>query len=117
VTAVSFLISGLLLGVVIGISWYGARTLPPEARIPLHYGLGAYGNFASKTTGLLLWPAGGAVVFALLAAVSEHAIKANHGGSGKVTLIILPIALAVIAVTQWGAISLARRNATSRSGP
>ena len=60
----SFVISGLLLGAMIGISWYGARTLPPDARIPLHFGIGTYNNFASKTTGLIIWPVGGVVVFA-----------------------------------------------------
>jgi hypothetical protein len=31
----SFVISGLLFGVIIGISWHGARILLPDARIPL----------------------------------------------------------------------------------
>ena len=115
-TVASFVISGLLVGAMIGISWYGARTLPADARIPLHFGIGAYNNFASKTTGLILWPAAGVVIFALLTAVSAGAIKANHGGSPRVVLIILPIVLAVTAVAQWGAISLARRNVTSGPG-
>jgi hypothetical protein len=113
VTVVSFVISGLLLGEMIGMSWYGARTLPRDARIPLHFGIGAYNNFASKTTGLIVWPAAGVVICALMAAVSAGAIKANHGGSPRAVLIILPVVLAVTAVAQWGAISLARRNATS----
>jgi hypothetical protein len=116
VTVVSFVISGLLLGAMIGLSWYGERTLPPDARIPLHFGIGAYNNFAAKTTGLIVWPAAGVAIFALLAAVSAGAIKANHGGSPRVVLIILPIVLAVTAVAQWGAISLARRNVTSGPG-
>ncbi len=115
-TVVSFVISGLLVGAMIGISWYGARTLPPDARIPLHFGIGTYNNFASKTTGLIIWPVGGVVIFALLAAVSAGAIKGNHGGSPGAVLIILPIVLAVTVVAQWGAISLARRNATSGPG-
>jgi hypothetical protein len=110
VTVVSFVISGLILGAMIGISWYGARTLPADARIPIHYGLGAYNNFTSKTFGLIMWPAGGAVVFGILAAVSAHAIKPNHASGGQVQLIILPIVLAVAAASQWGAISVARKN-------
>ena len=51
----------------------------------------------------------------MLAAVSAHAIKANHGGSGAVSLIILPIVLVAIVCVQWGAISVARRNTTIRS--
>jgi hypothetical protein len=34
----------------------------------------------------------------------------NHGGKSSASLIILPIVLAVLIATQWGAISLARRN-------
>jgi hypothetical protein len=56
VTALSFVISGLFLAVMIGDSWYGAVSLPADARIPLHYGLGAWNNFASKSTGLIVWP-------------------------------------------------------------
>jgi hypothetical protein len=116
VSSVSFVISGLLVGVMIGISLYGSRILPPDAQIPLHLGPRGYGSFASKTIGLILFPVAGAVIFALLAGISEHVIKGNHGGSGTTALIILPIALAVIAATQWGAIAAARRNTTVRSG-
>jgi hypothetical protein len=114
VTVVSFVISGLFLAAMIGISLYGARTLPPDARIPLHYGIGSYNNFASKTTGLVVWPAGGAVIFAILAAVTSHASRPGHPhGSGNTPLIILPIVLAVVAASQWGAIRLAKNNTAS----
>jgi hypothetical protein len=109
-TIVPIVIGGLLLVVIIGISCYGAVTLPADARIPLHYGLGSYNNFASKTTGLILWPVGGAVAFGLLTAVSVHAIKPNHPGGG-VPVIIMPLLLVIVAASQWGAISLAKRNA------
>jgi hypothetical protein len=110
---VSFVISGVLLAVMIGISWYGADTLPPDARIPIHYGLGAYNNFVSKTTGLIVWPAVGALAVAVVAAISAHAIKPNNSGAGLVPHIILPILLLVIAGAQWGAISVARKNAAT----
>ena len=114
-SSVSFVISGLLVGVMIGISLYGSRILPPDARIPLHLGPGGYGSFVSKTTGLIVFPVIGVAILGLLAAVSAHAIKANHGGPGTVSLIILPVVLAVIVFVQWGAISVARRNTTVRS--
>ena len=113
--SVSFVISGLLVGMIIGISLYGSRILPPDARVPLHLGPGGYGSFASKTTGLIVFPAIGVAILALLTAVSAHAMNANHGGSGAVLLIILPTALAAIVCIQWGAISVARRNTTIRS--
>jgi hypothetical protein len=112
VSIFALVIGGLLLAVMIGISCYGAVSLPPDARIPLHYGIGSYNNFASKTTALVLWPAGGALIFALLTAVSVHAIKPNHPGGGA-PAIITPIALAIAAATQWGAISLGKKNAAS----
>ena len=114
-SSVSFVIGGLLVGVMIGISLYGSRTLPADARIPLHLGPGGYGNFAAKTTGLIVWPAAGAVIFALLAVVSEYVIKASDGGARNGPLIILPFALIALATAQWGAISAARRNTTVRS--
>jgi hypothetical protein len=110
VTVVPLVIGGFLLAVMIGISCYGAVSLPPDARIPLHYGIGSYNNFASKKIGLILWPAAGALLFAVFTAASVHAIKPNHPG-GSAPAIIAPIVLAVIAATQWGAISIARRNA------
>jgi hypothetical protein len=114
VSSVSFLISGLLVGVMIGVSLYGSRILPPDARIPLHLGPGGYGSFVSRTIGLIMFPVAGAVIFALLTGIAV--IKGNHGGSGTTPVIILPIALAIIAATQWGAIAVARRNTTVRSG-
>ena len=114
-SSVSFLVGGLLVGVIIGVSLYGSRILPPDARIPLHLGPGGYGSFASKSIGLIVFPVAGVVIFALLTGIAEHVIKGNHGGSGTTPLIILPIALAVIAATQWGAIAVARRNTTVRS--
>lgn len=115
-TAVSFAISGLFLAVMIGTSWYGAVTLPTDVRIPLHYGLGTWNGFASKNTGLIVRPAGGALIFAILTAVSLGAIKPNHPGSTATPLIIMPIVLAVVAFSQWRAISLARRNAGNAPG-
>jgi hypothetical protein len=55
----SLVIGGLLLGIMIGIAAYGWLTLPSDARVPMHYGLGSYNNFAPKTVGLLMWPAAG----------------------------------------------------------
>jgi hypothetical protein len=114
VTVVLFVVSGLLVGVLVGISWYGARTLPPDARIPLHLGPGGYGSFTSRNTALIVYPVTGAGLFALLAGVSQGVIKPNHGSPGG-AVIILPIVLAVVAATQWGAISRARSDTTARS--
>jgi hypothetical protein len=83
VTVVSLLISGVLLVVMIGIAVYGAVTLPADARIPIHYGIGAYANFASKAVGLVMWPAGGALIFGILTALAEHVITPNHADRAR----------------------------------
>jgi hypothetical protein len=54
----------LLLGMV-GVSLYGASALPPGARVPVHFGPGAYNNWVPKSVGLLLWPLGGGVVYVM----------------------------------------------------
>jgi hypothetical protein len=94
--AVSLVVCGLLVGCMIGISLYGARTLPADARIPLHYGFRAYNNFASKTIGLIMWPAVGVVIFAINAAIEAGAVKPNHG-SPSASQYILPLVLVVVA--------------------
>ncbi len=108
----SLVIGGLLLGIVIGIAAYGWLTLPSDARVPMHYGLGFYNNFAPKTVGLLLWPAAGLLILRILTAVAEHAITRHHQGASVAPLIIMPIVLAIVAAAEWGAITVARRNTT-----
>jgi hypothetical protein len=114
VTTASIVIGALLLLAMVGISVYGAITLPSDARIPLHYGIGSYGNFAPKTVGLIMWSAGGAVIYGIFVAVSEHAIKPNHGGSGPAQF-IMPVVLVLVVALEYGAISLARGRTTARS--
>lgn len=48
---VAFAIGGVELLLMVLVSVYGAVTLPPDARIPLHWG-GTYRNFTSKRAGL-----------------------------------------------------------------
>jgi hypothetical protein len=109
---VSLIISGLLVLCMIGTSVYGARVLPADARVPLHYGFGSYGSFAPKTVGLILWPAAGAVVYLIFLGIEVHAIKPNHpSGSAPV---ILPIVLAVLVLAHVGAI---RKAVGSRKNP
>jgi hypothetical protein len=93
---------------MIGISAYAAKTLPPDARIPLHYGIGAYNNFVSRTTGLVMWPGAGIVIYVLLL-VTSHL-------KSEVTLVILPIVLVLLIAAQVGAYRVARGGTTGRSG-
>jgi hypothetical protein len=113
--AVSLAVGGLLVVAMIGLSVYGARTLPPGVRIPIHYGLGSFNNFASRTVGLTMWPAAGAVVYGVFAGIQAGAIKPNHGGSGSAA-VILPIVLVVMLGAQVGAFRAARSDAGDTSG-
>jgi hypothetical protein len=110
----SLLVGTLLLFVMICVSLYAAATLPPEARLPIHYGFGSYNNFAPKTVGLIMWPAAGALVYGLLVVTANDALKPNHASSST-ALIVLPAVLALLVVLQLGAISAARRSSTDRS--
>ena len=115
-TTTSQVISGVLLAAIIGIAVYGAVTLPADARIPVHHGIGSWDRFVSKRAGLVVWSAIGVLLFGILTAVAEHVITPNHGHHPPVSpvpLIILPIVLALGAVAEWRAISVARKNTAS----
>jgi len=114
VAIVSFVTGALLLVVIIGVTVYGWVTLPPDARVPVHRGLWSYQSFVPKTVGLITWPAVSVLLFALLVATFEHASKRDHAGPGAVPLILVPVVLAIIAASEWGAIGTARRNGTHR---
>jgi hypothetical protein len=111
----SLVISGVLVLAMIGISLYAARYLPPDVRIPIHYGLGAYNNFVSRNLGLVMWPAVGVLIFGIFAGVEAAALKPNHGGGG-VAPVLVPIALAVVLFAQVGAIRTGQASGTGQSG-
>jgi hypothetical protein len=110
VAVVSLVIGAFILVAIIGIAAYGWATLPADARIPIHYGVG-YNNFRSKTVGLIMWPAAAVVIYGTFVAVTAHVIQPHHPGGGRsAPLVILPIVLAMVCAFEWGAISVARRN-------
>jgi hypothetical protein len=108
-------IAGLIVGgavwlAMVGASWYGWVTLPAGARVPVHFGPGAYNNFLPKRVGLLLHPAAGALVFVIiLVANSAHA---THGPRVPAE-VILPLLMCLLLVVQAGAIRVARRRSGS----
>jgi hypothetical protein len=100
---------GVLVAAMIGIAVFGWRTLPADARVPIHYGLGSWDNFSSKTFALILWPVVGLAIYGLFGAFIGSAIKPDHPGA-RSSLIIMPAVLLLVAVAEWGAIAAARRN-------
>jgi 4-amino-4-deoxy-L-arabinose transferase-like glycosyltransferase len=100
------IIGGVVLLAMVCVSWYGWVTLPADARVPVHFGLGSYNNFMPKRIGLLLHPAAGALVYVLVVvAGSSHG---THGRSLPVE-VILPLIMCLLLVVQAGAIRVARR--------
>jgi hypothetical protein len=99
----ALIIGGALLLAMISVSLYGAAALPPGAQVPVHFGPGGYNRWVPKNTGLVLHPAFGAVVYAIVVVtVRDHQ---THGGLGPAAG--LSIALGVILITQIGALTVA----------
>ncbi len=109
---VSLVVGALLLLAMIGVSCYGWVTLPADALVPIHFGVG-YNNFVPKRFGLVMHPAAGVLVYLLLS-LTGHAASAGSHGSGSPIPVILPIVMCLLLVVQAGAIRVARRRA---SGP
>jgi len=101
-------IGGVLLLAMIGVSYYGWVTLPAEARVPVHFGPGAYNNFLPKRVGLVVHPAVGLLLYVIILVVRSG--QGTHGPSAPVD-VILPLAMCVLLVVQAGAIRVARTRA------
>jgi hypothetical protein len=96
---------GIVELALVAVSVYGAVTLPPGSRVPLHHGIGGWNNWQPKTIALIAWPAIGVVVFALL-------LTATHGASsgGKSTpAFVVPVVLLVVTFSYYSAIKAAMR--------
>ncbi|WP_300612144.1 hypothetical protein [Trebonia sp.] len=104
--------AAVVLLVIMGMSVYAARTLPPDAQIPIHHGIGGYNNWVSKSTGLVIWAAIGAVIFVITAVTAASA----HAGSKSTPSLILPFVLLVVACGQYGAIRAAQRQGGGAAG-
>jgi hypothetical protein len=110
VTIVSLVIGGAALAVMIAIAAYGGVTLPADARVPIHHGIGSYNSFLPKTAGLIIWPALGALVYAILAIANAGLLQPHHPGRITAPVLILPVVLVLAAGFEWGAVGVARRN-------
>jgi hypothetical protein len=99
----ALIIGGALLLAMICVSLYGAATLPPGAQLPVHFGPAGYNRWVAKNTGLVLYPAAGAVVFGIIVGtVLDHQ---THGGLGRT--VGLSLALGVMLAAQIGALTIA----------
>lgn len=107
----TLVIGGVILLAMICVSWYGAVTLPSDARVPIHFGV-SYNNFVSKRVGLVMHPAAGALVL-LLSALVSHGNSA-HRPLSKLLPHVLPVTImCVLLAVQVGAIMVARRRSVA----
>jgi hypothetical protein len=103
----TLVIGGAVLLAMICVSWYGAVTLPSDARVPIHFGV-SYNNFVPKRAGLVMHPAAGAVVFLLFAFV-RHGHPANDASPKALPDVLPVVIMCVLLAVQIGAIRVARR--------
>lgn len=99
---------GLLVVAMIAVSVRGWLTLPSDARVPIRHGLRGYGNYLSKTAGLVSWPAAGAVIYGLYIGVFAEDLATDDRRAG-VLLLLLPAVLVVLFIVQIGAVRAAGR--------
>jgi len=102
-TLTTLIIDSILLLAIVCVSLYGTTVLPPEAEVPVHFGPDGYNRWVRRNTGLFMWPAIAAVVYAILG-ITVRAQQAD-GGSGPP--IGLSIALGVMLINQIGALRAA----------
>ena len=99
----ALIMGGALLLAMICVSLYGAVALPPGAQLPVHFGPAGYNRWVSKSTGLIIYPVLGAVVFTIVTiSVKGHA---THGSLNPAVGLI--VALGVMLAAQIGALAVA----------
>jgi len=95
----------IAVAAMVAISVYGARILPPGSLVPLHHGIGGYNNWQPKTLALIAYPAIGVLGYAIMLGATSSA-----SSNGKTTpAIIAPIAMVVVAISEYGAVRAAVR--------
>ena len=104
----SLAVGGVLMLAMIAASARGAVRLAPDARIPVHCGSVEHCFFVSKRAGLIIWPATGAVLFAVLGGITKSSLAA--GWVPGVRDVLVPAVLLVVFGFQVGALVLAGRD-------
>jgi hypothetical protein len=86
--------------VMVGLSQHAWRVLPADAKVPLNWGPGSRGNWVPKKTALLAYPGIGLAVYLIA--------SATLAGHGKQELAGVPLALILVTLAQYRAISAAQ---------
>jgi hypothetical protein len=108
----TLIIDTVLLLAIVGVSVYGAVTLPNDAELPLHLGPAGYTNWQRKNFALVLWPALAVAVYLILV-VSGHG-QQGTSGRGLPLPIGLTVVLAIMLASHVGALNVAIRRGGRR---
>ena len=104
------MIGGVLLAGMIAAAGYAIRTLPADARVPLHAGAPEYSVWLSKRAGLAVWLGIGAAAFAVVASLTVSRVAGNW--SPSLRLVLLPSVMCVALAAEAAAIITSRRRCT-----
>jgi hypothetical protein len=99
-------VGGAALLAMVAISVWGALTLPPGSRVPLHHGLGGWNNWRSKKVALVAWPGIGVFLYALLLTATSR----PHVSGKAAPAVFAPVAMVIIALAYYGAVRAAIRD-------
>jgi len=106
-------IGGVLLLAMIAASAYGAVSLAPDARIPIHFGSAEHWYLASKRAGLVIWPVVGALSYGILGGFSASRVASSWVPG--VRDVLMPAVMCVALGFQAGALVVARRGSAGAS--
>ena len=106
------LVEVALVVAMLGVSGFGALTLPLDAQVPVDFVPGAPSNWVPKTIGLVLWPAVGVIVY-FLAGLVGVAHESAHAQAGITLLLALVLLAQTVAVSL--AVGHARRRVADRA--
>ena len=104
-------VSGIFTLAMIVAAVWAAIVLPAGARIPLHIGSVERCYLVPKRTGLVIWPAAGAVMAGVLGGVAASGLAADWVPG--VRYVLAPAATGVLLAFEVGALLLARGRETS----
>jgi hypothetical protein len=94
-------VDAVLVVAMVCLSGWGALRLPPDARIPVHFGALSRHTSVPKAPGLVMWVAVGVVTY-----LAAGVLASPHAGDVTARL-GLTLALGTILVTQAVAVGLA----------
>jgi hypothetical protein len=104
----SLVIGGVLLLAMIAASGWAAAALTADARVPVHFGSDEHCYWVPKRSGLVIWPAAGAILYGILGGFSASGVASDWVPG--VRDVLMPAVMCVVLGFQVGALVLARQH-------